>query len=191
MKKLKILICSLHFGAGHTAHLNTYNEMVNECGYEAALYLDKQYMDLFHDFKGKVFFTQEEAEAFHPDIIWIWNVGLEDIKLIKSFKKLGSKIVYVLHEPYMGLRDLLNEGGLIIRKGIANLVNFWICNHVDNIILCSNFAVEQSRKYMHKILRKSIHFPLLFSDEMIPNVERKYFSVIGAFSYPHGAGKSC
>lgn len=187
MEKVKILVCSLHFGAGHTAHLNTYNELITECGYESALYLDKQYMDLFQNFKGKVFFTEEEAKEFQPNVVWIYNVGLEDIRVIKTFKKFGSKIVYVLHEPYMGFRDLLNEGNLILRKGIADFVNFWICSHVDHIILCSNFAIKQAKKYMPKILEKSIQFPLLFQGNMIQDCERKYFSCIGAFSHPHGS----
>lgn len=186
-KKIKVLICSLHFGAGHTAHLSTYNKMINECGYEAALYLDKQYMDLFHEFTGNVFFEEEDAKAFCPDIVWIWNVGLEDIHLIKVFKRLNAKIIYVLHEPYMGLRDLMTEGSLIVRKTIANLVNFWICNHAEKIILCSPFAVKQTEKYMRNMLKKSIQFPLLFMDDMISDVERKYFSLIGAFSHPHGS----
>lgn len=186
-KKLKVLICSVHFGAGHTAHLNAYNKMVTDCGYEAALYLNEQYISLFRDFNGIVFTQQEEAEKFQPDIVWIWNVGLEDIKIINRFKKTNAKIVYVLHEPYMGFRDLLTEGKLIIRKSVANFVNFWICSHVGNIILCSNFAVEQAREYVPGILKKSIMFPLLYMDDFIPSVERKYFSLIGAYSHPHGS----
>lgn len=186
-RKIKVLICSVHFGAGHTAHLNAYNQLVTECGYESALLLDKQYMNLFHKFNGIVFFSQEEAEKFRPDIVWIYNVGFEDIGVIKSFTKTKAKVVYVLHEPYMGFKDLCTEGSLIIRKAVANFVNFWICNHVQNIILCSSFAVKQAGKHLPNIMKKSSQFPLLFMDEMIPEMERKYFSVIGAFSHPHGS----
>lgn len=54
-KMPKILVCSVHFGAGHTAHLNAYQKMLAECGYDAALYIDPRYMNLLNDVKGKIF----------------------------------------------------------------------------------------------------------------------------------------
>jgi len=186
-RKYKILVCSLHFGAGHTAHLNAYSKLLDECGYEGALYLDKQYMSLFNGFKGPVFFSQDEAIRFNPDIIWIYNVGLENIDLIKQFKKNGTKIAYVLHEPYMGLKDLMTEGKLIFRKSVANVVNYWTCSQADHIILCSSYAVKQTKKFMPSIIKKSSLFPLIFMDDMESNIQRKYFSLIGAFSHPHGS----
>lgn len=49
---MKILVCSVHFGPGHTAHLNAYCKMLRECGYESALYVDQRYMKLFNDIDG-------------------------------------------------------------------------------------------------------------------------------------------
>lgn len=68
---MRILICSVHFGAGHTAHLSAYQKMLKDCGYEVALYLDDRYMKLFHDAKGNYIFNLQDALAFQPDIVWI------------------------------------------------------------------------------------------------------------------------
>lgn len=76
---MKILVCSVHFGPGHTAYLNAYSKMVKECGFESALYVDRRYMKLFNDIDGKCIFNLQEALDFKPDILWIWNTGFENM----------------------------------------------------------------------------------------------------------------
>lgn len=183
---MRILICSVHFGPGHTAHLNAYCKMLRECGYESALYVDQRYMKLFNDIDGKCIFNLQEALEFHPDILWIWNTGFENMNVIKAFKKTPTKIVYVLHEPYMGILEILNEGSSIIRASVAMLVNQWICSHSDHVIVSSLYAEQNCKKYMNGSYRKSTLFPLVFPDEMIDGQERKYFSSIGAYAPAHG-----
>lgn len=183
---MKILVCSVHFGPGHTAHLNAYSKMLKECGFESALYVDRRYMKLFNDIDGKCIFNLQEALDFKPDILWIWNTGFENMNVIKAFKKIPTKIVYVLHEPYTGISEILKEGSSIIRASVAMLVNQWICSHSDHVIVSSLYAQQNCRKYMNGSYRKSTLFPLVFADEMVEGLDRKYFSSIGAYATAHG-----
>lgn len=184
---MKILFCSVHFGPGHTAHLNAYQKMLNECGFEAALYIDKRYLKLFNDVKGKFFYTLQEALNFHPDVIWIWNTGFENIKVIKEFRKINARVVYVLHEPFMGYRELLKDGNYWYRQAGASLLNYWICSKSDRVILSSKYAEVNCQRYSHNAYKKSTLYPLLYPDEFIQKSERKYFSMIGGYSDAHGS----
>lgn len=183
---MKILVCSVHFGAGHTAHLSAYQKMLNECGYDVALYLDKRYMKLFNNLSGKVFFDQSEAEKFHPDILWIYNPGLENINVIRKFKHMHVPIAYVLHEPFMGVRNLLKEGNNFGRASAAMVLNYWTCYKADKVILSSLNAQKSCSTYMKAAYQKSTLFPLIFPDELIQNRTRKYFSSIGTYANTHG-----
>lgn len=186
-KMPKILVCSVHFGAGHTAHLNAYQKMLEECGFTVALYVDRKYMKLFNNTKGNYIFTLDEALAFHPDIVWIWNTGFENIRVIKAFKRMGVPIVYVLHEPFMGIENLLKEKGYITKAVGATALNYWICLKSDKIILCSYYAEQNCKIYMKNAYRKRILFPLIYPDDFMDTYERKYFSKIGGFGVAHGS----
>lgn len=179
---MKVLIASVHFGAGHTAHLQAYQKLSEECGYETALYLHKDYMKLFNNIQGMLFFAEDEVRAFKPDVVWIYNTGTEDIELIKLAKKLHSRIVYVLHEPYMGFRELIKDGSYWWKQGAACVLNDWICRQSDKVVLSSKYAAKNCRKYMRGAYKKHVMFPLIFEDEMAAEKEkRQYFSMASAY----------
>lgn len=183
---MNLLICSVHFGAGHTAHLQAYQKISEECGYETAIYLHKDYMKLFSDIQGRIFFTEDEVRAFKPDVVWIYNTGTEDIKLIKLAKELHSRIVYVLHEPYMGFRELMKDGGYWYKELAASLLNTWICNRSDVVVLSSRCAANNCKKYMPGAYKKKRLFPLIFPDNYL-DAEKKYFSLIGGYADSHAS----
>lgn len=186
---MRIVIASLHFGAGHTAHLQAYADLAKICGYDVALYLHKGYLNLFDNINSEVLLTEDELKAYKPDVIWIYNIGMEDIKLIKTGKMLASKIVYVLHEPYAGMAELLKEGNLILRQAIASLINAYICARSDCVILSSECAKENCMTYMKGTYSKSKMFPLIFSDQYVEKFDRKYFSMIGGYCEAHGSNE--
>lgn len=186
---MRIVIASLHFNAGHTAHLQAYAELAKACGFEAALYLNKKYLDLFDNINWKILLTKDELRSFAPNIIWIYNIGTENIKLIRTAKTLGSKIVYVLHEPYMGISELLKEKDRILKSTIASMVNAYICSQSDRIILSSERAKENCMTYMKGAYSKSMMFPLIFPDQYVEEPKRKYFSMIGAYCEAHNSNE--
>ena len=182
---MRILIASVHFGAGHTAHLQAYQKLSEECGYETALYLHRDYMKLFNSIQGRLFFTEDEVITFNPDVVWIYNTGTENIKLIKLAKELCCHIVYVLHEPYMGFKELMKDGSYWWKQGIACVLNDWICMKSDRVVLSSKYAAKNCRKYMRCAYRKHVMFPLIFEDEMIKDtVNREYFTMASAYDDP-------
>lgn len=184
---MRILVCSVHFGAGHTAHLSAYLKMLKDCGYEVALYLDDRYMKLFNDAKGNYIFNLQDALAFQPDIVWIWNTGFENVSVIKAFKKMDALIVYVLHEPFMGVAELLKEKGYITKAAVASLLNYWICMKADRVVLCSQYAEQLCQTYMKNAYRKKILYPLIYPDDFLDTGKRCYFSKIGGFGTAHGS----
>lgn len=185
---MKILICSVHFGPGHTAHLDAYKHLLDECGFESALYLAPAYLKLFSDEKIKkhIITSLEDALKFKPDVVWLYNIGFEDRKFIRAFKQ-RSKLVYVLHEPYMGIHEILKEGKNIPYMVVAALLNAWICSQSYRVVLSSEYAVANCKKYMPGTYRKSLTFPLIFPDKYIATSERQYFSMIGGYSDPHAS----
>lgn len=184
---MKIVIASLHFGAGHTAHLEAYMKLAAHCGYESALYLNKRYLELFEDTDFRLLLDEDELKAFKPDIVWIYNTGTENFKLIRTAKAMGCKIAYVLHEPDMGIKDLLKEGSYIPKQIAGTFVNRCICRYSDKVILSSERAISNCGKHMKMAYRKSAFFPLIFPDRYIEGVDRKYFSLIGGYAAAHGS----
>lgn len=185
---MKILICSVHFGPGHTAHLDAYKHLLDECGFESALYLAPAYLKLFSDEKIKkhIITSLEDALKFEPDVVWLYNIGFEDRKFIRAFKQ-HSKLVYVLHEPYMGIHEILKEGKNIPYMVVAALLNAWICSQSYRVVLNSAYAVANCKKYMPGTYQKSLTFPLIFPDKYISTSNRQYFSMIGGYSDPHAS----
>ena len=146
-------------------------------------------MNLSDNINSEVLLTEAELKTYKPDVIWIYNIGMEDVKLIKTGKALGSKIVYVLHEPYAGVVELLKEGKYILRQTIASIVNAYICARSDCIILSSHCAKEKCMTYMKGAYSKSVMFPLIFPDQYVEKFERKYFSMIGGYCEAHGSNE--
>lgn len=185
---MKVLICSVHFGPGHTAHLDAYQHLAEECGYESALYLAPEYLKLFSDGKMKknIFTSLEEALSFQPDVVWLYNIGFEDRQVIQSFQHI-SKLIYVLHEPYMGIKEILKEGKNTPYMAVAALLNVWICSHSYRVVLSSAYAMKNCKKYMSGTYKKGIYFPLIFPDKYISSSNRQYFSMIGGYNDPHAS----
>lgn len=133
-----------------------------------------------------IFTKLEDALAFKPDVVWLYNIGFEDRQLIHAFQD-HSRIVYVLHEPYMGMKEILKEGKNIPYMVVAALLNAWICKKSYRVALSSAYAVANCKKYMSGTYRKSITFPLIFPDKYIQDSDRKYFSMIGGYNDPHAS----
>lgn len=89
---------------------------------------------------------------------------------------MGVPIVYVLHEPFMGIENLLKEKGYITKAVGATALNYWICLKSDKIILCSYYAEQNCKIYMKNAYKKRILFPLIYPDDFMDTYERKYFS---------------
>lgn len=184
----RILIVSLHFGPGHVAHLKAWLKMCYECGYDAKLLINDQYTKFFQKSEFEYFTEIKRANEFQPEIAIVYNFGIENIHFFRWCEKNRCKIVYVLHEPYMGLKELLKDGTYCVKQGISSLTNNWLCGHANKVIVCSKYAENNCKRFMKKVSKKITRFPLIFLDEYIENTDvRKYFSLIGTYASSKGS----
>ena len=186
---MNILIVSRHFSPGHIAHMKAWYKLCEACGYNVRLYLDKKYITFFESETYAFVDDKTELYDFHPDFSIVQNTGFENVDFFKWCRKNKCKILYILHEPYMGLKEILKEGRYFIKQAVACILNVWLCNNSEKVILCSEYAKTNCYKYMKKIARKTVILPLLFLDAYEQNkpVQREFFSMIGTYTQSHGS----
>lgn len=186
---MNILIVSKHFSPGFIGHMKAWYKLIEECGYHAKLFFDQTYEKYFD--AGEYNYTTglDEVESFQPNIAVVQNTGFENIEFFRWCRKHDCKIFYILHEPYMGVRELLKDGGYIVKQAVASVLNVWLCAKATRIVLCSKYAEENCRKYMKGAYRKRAFLPLLFLDDYLEHQDnrREYFSMIGTYAESHGS----
>lgn len=184
----KILIVSLHFSPAYIGHMMAWYKLCEQCGYKVMIFIGEQYVTFFHN-TGLCYSTNyEELSVFKPDFAVVQNTGFENIAFFRWCKNNNCSILYILHEPYMGIKELLKDGKYCIKQAIACCLNSWLCKKAKKVILCSQYAEENCRRYMKGAYRKRERFPLIFMDEYQEEGEkRNYFSLIGAFATSKGS----
>lgn len=185
----KIAVVSLHFSPGFIEHMRAWYEMCEQCGYSALLYFDARYSDYFRDAKYRFCTDIKALEEYGPEYAVVQNTGFENVPFFQWCGRNGCKVFYILHEPYMGFRELLKDGTYCVRQAAACLLNVWLCGRSEKVIVCSDYAEENCRTYMRGAYRKCVRFPLIFTDRCEParDGERKYFSLIGTYAGAKGS----
>lgn len=184
-----IVIVSLHFSPGFIGHMQAWYKMCQQCDLTPFLYIDSQYTKYFENSKYKYVTNINGVIERKPEYAVVQNTGIENIPFFRWCSKNKCKIFYILHEPYMGLSELLKDGTYCVKQAIACILNVWLCYKAQKVIICSDYAEKNCRKYMKNVSRKMVRFPLIFSDEFndIEIVERKYFSLIGTYAVSKGS----
>ena len=185
----KIAIVSLHFTPGYTAHLQAWYKLCEACGYDVRLLIHEQYRDYFPEKEYGSCTGTRELEAWKPDWAVVQNIGTENLRFFRWCRKHGCRIIYLLHEPYMGIRELMKDGAYFHKQAAGCMLNARLCGIADTVIVCSGYAESNCRKYMKRTARKCVRFPLLFTDEYTPEAEgeREYFSLIGTYASSKGS----
>lgn len=186
---MKIMISSLRFGPGHIAHLKAWYKLCTVCGYDVSMFTNNKYSDYIDSDKYKMLLNLNEVEEYMPDVVLLYNLDTDNIKFVKWCRKKSIKVLYVLHEPYMGIRELLKDGSYAYKQAVGSILNYIICREADRVMLCSDYAVENCEKYMKSAFKKHIRFPLVFEDEYLNSYDenRKYFSLIGTYASSKGS----
>lgn len=188
-KEMNILIVSKHFSPGFIGHMKAWYKMCEECRYQTELYFDSQYEKFFDRNEYNYTTDMVNVENYHPDIAVVQNTGFENVELFKWCEKHNCKIFYILHEPYMGIKELMKDGNYFIKQAVACVLNVWLCAKATRVVLCSKYAEENCKRYMKGAYRKAVFLPLLFLDDYDEKVctYREYFSMIGTYAEPHGS----
>lgn len=186
---MKLLIVSKHFSPGFIGHMKAWYRLCEECGYSVKLYFDEKYVDFFPERDYSYTIDINDITLFHPDIAVVQNTGFENVEFFNWCSKNSCKIFYILHEPYMGIRELLKDGNYFVKQAVACALNVWLCHKSERVILCSKYAESNCKKYMHSAAKKSAFLPLLFLDDYneTADIRREYFSMIGTYAEPHGS----
>lgn len=186
---MNILIVSMHFSPGFIGHMKAWYKLSEECGYNVKLFFDQKYAKYFDISEYNYTTELKEVDVFRPSIAVVQNTGFENVEFFKWSSKHNCKIFYILHEPYMGMKELLKDGSYLAKQAIACILNVWLCAKATRVILCSQYAEENCQKYMKGAYRKKAFLPLLFLDDYRQNedVDREYFSMIGTYAEPHGS----
>lgn len=185
----RILITSLHFSPAFIGHMEAWYELCENCGYEPELFVDKQYTQYFKGKKYKYTTKFSQVQKFKPDFTVVQNNGTENIQFFRWCNKNNCIILYIVHEPYMGFKELMKDGDYWWKQAGACVLNNWLCSKSTKVILCSDYAEDNCKRYMKSAYKKVVRIPLLFLDGETSEKleERRYCSLIGTYSYPKGS----
>lgn len=183
-----ILIVSLHFSPGYIGHMMAWYRLCGQCGYNPLIYADEKYAKYYKNTEYNFCSYIEDVKEFKPDFAVVQNTGFENVSFFRWCGNNRCKIFYILHEPYMGIRELLKDGTYCFKQAVACALNAWLCSKSVKVFLCSKYAEKNCKRYMKGAYRKKVSFPLLFLDEYAEDKEeRKYFSLIGTYATPKGS----
>lgn len=185
----KIAIVSLHFNPAYIGHMKAWYKMCEECNYEPCLFFCDEYAEFFEGESFRYIVSYRDLKNFKPNYAVVQNTGLENIRFFLWCDDFSCKIIYILHEPYMGIKELLKDGTYCVKQGIACFLNIWLCKKSARVLLCSDYAEKNCKKYMKNTYKKVIRFPLIFLDEYdeYNDSQRKYFSLIGNYAGSKGS----
>lgn len=186
---MNIIIVSLHFSPGFIGHMKAWYMLCERSGYNAIIYFDKQYLPFFDENEYKCIVNISDAQQYHPHIAIVQNTGFENISFFKWCTKSKCKLIYILHEPYMGMKEMIKDGNYFAKQAVACGLNVWLCHKSTKVILCSKYAEQNCKKYMKRAANKACNLPLLFLDEYDQKNKdnREYFSMIGTCAESHGS----
>lgn len=195
----KIAIISLKYHPGHYSHLIASYQLLESCGFNCVLYVNKKFNSLdSSNYFNKVNKIQINEYKDYKFAIF-WFPSIRNIFDILKFKLLGkTKIVYVFHEPIDSYSDFYNSGFNFIKIcklfliDIFNKITLLFSNH---IILPSQKALKVYKKKYTRFNKYYSTISLLFDDHnILPNFNlnsRKYISFIGTTATDHGFIKFC
>jgi len=179
---VKAHVASLKFSPGHLSHIVAYAKLLSEIGYETKLLLHKDYEKLLSSSDFEVTWYPEST-GISSDLLIFCNVSTENHILANSMREKGSKVIYLYHEPWDGLRQYLKEGWKqTLKASIAHYFSTKLLPLVDLVIVPSNYALKLYEKKDIKYNRKVTVIPLLFDDELVGEIDptkKTHFSYIG------------
>lgn len=184
----KALIISLNFNPGHVSHMVASYKQCNELGYDSYYYVNPQFKDYLP--KAHNIITSDNRTSDCDLAIFLFPSAY-NLKLIYHFKRNGTKIIYIFHEPLSPLRDYKRAG--FSYKYLAKL---WIINRIsqltvkwsDVVLLPSKKAVSFYEKNPIYTNQNYHYLPLMYDDECREPHDLKsrvYFSYIGTIAADH------
>lgn len=121
------------------------------------------------------------------------NPSLRNLETAKELKRRGTKILYILHEPWqMSLKYVQGEG---VRAAwmafLAHRATIPVLRAADQIILQSRYGLRTYESTDLRINKNATYIPLLYDDDLQEDLstlisQKRYFSYIGNPCRAHG-----
>jgi glycosyltransferase involved in cell wall biosynthesis len=128
----------------------------------------------------------------YKDAVFL-NASVANEDLAKTFKRDGTKILYVFHEPWQMSFDYLWSEGMVatLKATMAHRVTVPALRLADTVLLASGYGLREYKKSDVKYNGNCVDLPLLFDDECAEAVQRsldrkRYFGFIGSLCRSHG-----
>lgn len=185
----RVLIISMNFHPGHVSHMVASYKQMEELGYESIYYVSDSFVSYLP--AGSRICVYGMGRLPKVDIALFLFPSQKNLFLIRKLKKIGSKILYIFHEPLAPLVEYKKAG--FSYKYLAKL---WVINQISALtVRWSNAVLLPSRKavefYNANKLYKNLnhhYMPLMYDDERTDALKlknRKYISYIGTVAADH------
>jgi hypothetical protein len=185
----KALVISLNFNPGHVSHMVASYRQLEELGYESLFYVNEAFIPyLPKSCRYSVYSNDKVPEV---SIALVLFPSQKNLFLIRKLKRLGSKVIYIFHEPLAPLKEYRKAG-----FSYTYLAKLWIVNQISRFTMKWSDAVllpsKKALKYYEAnplYSNKNFHYlPLLFDDERTSkyfDYPRYYFGYIGTVAADH------
>lgn len=123
----------------------------------------------------------------------LWFPALGNLRVMSRLRMKGTKLIYVLHEPWEGYRTYLKSGNShlwTIRFLMKYQVSLLFLMLAHKIIMPSERAFQLYEKSFTRWINRNLEYlPLIYEDEKLPSpAKRQFFSFIGSISGDHAFG---
>ena len=183
------IIVSLNFNPGHVSHMVASYKQCEEIGYKSVLYIHPRFKEYLPE--GIDFLCYGEDKLLTPSLAIILFPSLNNLKLIRTLKVGGTKVIYVFHEPLADFSEYKRSGFSIkalLKLWVVNRVSAWTVKKSDVIILPSRKALQYYRSNALYKNENYHYLPLMYDDECCESDlgrKREYFSYIGTIAADH------
>lgn len=185
----KALVISLNFNPGHVSHMVASYLQLEELGYESLFYVDESFIPFLP--KSSRYSIYGKGIIPEVSIALVLFPSQHNLFLIRKLKRLGSKVIYIFHEPLTPLKEYRKAG-----FSYTYLVKLWIVNQIsrltvkwsDAVLLPSKKAVEYYKTNPLYSNNNYHYLPLLYDDERNSKYfgyPRYYFGYIGTVAADH------
>jgi glycosyltransferase involved in cell wall biosynthesis len=192
--RARIAVVSLRFNPAFIQHLIAFGKMIRELGHDPAFVLNSAYSGFAE--LGAV------ADVFEPDFghdggalshAVFLNPSVENQKMAASLKAKGTKVLYVLHEPWQPMLNFVWTEGLLpgLKGLLAHRISTPVIKLADVVILESRYGLKAYEASDVKYNRNCVYFPQIYDDEAPAEIDKlvakkRYFGFIGALCRSHG-----
>lgn len=187
-RKKLFVITSLKFNIGHISHMTALYKAIEKLGFNVKLLLDGRYLNYIDKNEFKVEMHDDNYIVNQSATYIIQNPSKINNNFLKILKKSNTKSIYILHEPWTGIKDRLKTKNLfgIIRSILVNIYHNRTIKLSSRILVPSEFALKKYTLYSSRLNKDVKKLYLLFDpDEFSGEHSKVFMSYIGGIGPDH------